>query len=285
MTRRFRTGFKLRLPRWLRDGQGEALWYSIGAIIDAAAQRMLDGHRVRLPGLAPLDAYPFFEQDRRIRRGINEARGTSKPRTGYVGRLIGWLDAARVRGNAFAMLEQVRSYMGGDGIRVRSVDASGNWYTIDRDGTKSYKLGTSNWHWDGVPNPPNWARFWIIIYPRYLPEPDTFEPWDRPPPFDGSWFFDGSFVWGSTAKPEEVDTLRKIVEDEKPAGRRQEWIIYYYHVDGGPDPDAFDPDNPAPDGTWWAYGSGDPHDLNRAIDAAYIKAGPVVTPYGAMEPS
>jgi hypothetical protein len=274
--RRFRTSFKLRLPSWLREGQGEALWYSIGVIIDGAIQRVLDGHRVRLPGLAPLDSYPFFEQDRKIRRGINEERGTSDPRTGYVGRLIGWLDAARVRGGAFARLDQVREYMGGEGIRVRAVDASGNWYTIDRDGTKSYQLATGNWHWDNVPNPPNWARSWTIIYPR-LTASGAFEPWDRPPPFDGGLFLDGSRMWGSTAEPEEVATLLKIVADETPAGRRAEWVIYYYFDDDGADPDAFDPDSPAPDGTWWSIGSGEPWDLNRTIEAAYIKAGPIVT--------
>jgi hypothetical protein len=278
MSRRFRTGFKLRLPSWLRNGQGQQLWYSLGSVIDAAAQRMLDAYRARLPGWAPLDAYPYLQQDRRIRRGINEPRGTSKPRTGYIGRVIGWLDAALVRGNAFACLEQVRSYMGGDGIRVRWVDASGNWYTIDRDGTKSYKLDTGNWHWDQVPNPPHWSRFWIIIYPRYLEESDTFEPWDKPPPLDGGLYFDGSWVWGTDADPEAVDGLRKLVEEEKPAGRRQEYLIYYFYNDDGPDPDAFDPDNPAPDGTWWSWGTGEPFDQNRDPDAAYIKAGPIVTP-------
>lgn len=285
--RRFRWSFKALLPSWLSEEEGEAIWYSLGWIIDAALDRYYWALLSRWPSFAPLDAYPYLEQDRKIRRSIAVLRNPGDPtvRAGYIARLHGWLDAARVRGGAFALLEQVRAYMGGDGIRVRWVDASGNWYTIDRDGTKSYKLGTGNWQWDGVPNPPNWSRFWVIIYPSYDDESATFAPWDKPPPFDGSWFFDGSFVWGSDAAPEEVDTLRKIVEDEKPAGRRQEWIIYYYHVDGGPDLDAFDPDNPAPDGTWWAYGSGDPRDLNRAIDAAYIKAGPVVTPYGAMEPS
>lgn len=283
MSRRFRTSFKLLLPSWLRDGQGEPLWYSIGVIIDKAAQRMLDAHRARLPGWAPLDAYPYLQQDRKIRRGISEARGTSKPRTGYVGRLIGWLDAAQVRGGSFAMLQQVRAYMGGDGIRVRLVDSSGNWYTIDRDGTKSYQLATGNWQWDTIPPVENWSRFWIIIYPR-LTVSGAFEPWDKPPPFDGSRYFDGSYLWGSTADPEDAEGLIKLIEEEKAAGRRQEWVIYYFFDDDGPEPDAFDPDNPAPDGTWWAYGSGDPHDLNRAIDAAYLKAGPVVTPDGGMIP-
>lgn len=278
--RRFRWSFKSLLPSWLREGEGEALWYSIGWILDAGMDRMYRGLLARFPTFAPPDAYPYFEQDRKIRRGIDE------PAEGYIARLHRWLDAARIRGNAFAMLEQIRSYMGGDGIRVRSVDASGNWYTIDRDGSYSYLLAQGNWQWDGVPNPPNWARFWIIIYPRKVVLPDTtvvYEPWDLPPRLDGDLYFDGSWAWGSDGNPEDIETLRKIVEDEKPAGTRQEWIVYYYFDDA--DPDAFDPLGPAPDGTWHQWGIGEPYDLNRAIEAAYIKAGAVVTPYGKMEPA
>jgi hypothetical protein len=88
-------------------------------------------------------------------------------------------------------------------------------------------------------------------------------------------------MWGSTASPDEVDGLLRVIEDEKPAGRRQEWAIYYYYVDGGPDPDAFDPASPAADGTWWSVAAGEPYDLNREIDAAYLKAGPIITPYGS----
>jgi len=278
--RRFRWSFKELLPSWLSKGEGEAAWYAIGWLIDERLHYYYWSLLSRYPSFAPVDAFPSFERDRRIRRSIPFRRNPSSrtARQGYVDRLIGWLGAARVRGGAFAMLEQVRAYMGGDGILVRFVDASGNWYTIGRDGTKTYQLGTGNWYWDGVPNPPNWARFWIIIYPRYLDEEARYEPWDQPPPLDGSLKFDGSWVWGTNAPPEEVDVLRKIVEDEKPAGMRQEWIVYYFFDSSTPD--AFDPANPAPDGTWWSWGAGEPWDLNRAANAAYIKAGPIVTPYG-----
>jgi hypothetical protein len=276
--RRFRWSFKELLPAWLSEGEGEAAWYSIGWLIDARLHDYYWSLLSRMPSFAPLDAFPFFERDRKIRRSIPFRRDPTSQaaRQGYIGRLLGWLDAARVRGGAFALLKQVRAYMGGDGIRVRMVDASGNWHTIDRDGSQSYSLNTGNWQWDQVPNPPHWARFWIIIYPRrgLL----GYEPWDLPPPLDGGLFFDGSWVWGSDAPPEEVEGLIKVIADETPAGRRAEWVIYYYFDDAGPDPDAFDPANPAPDGTWWSYGTGEPFDQNRDINAAYIKAGPIVTP-------
>jgi hypothetical protein len=278
--RRFRWSFKELLASWLSEGEGEAAWYSIGWLIDARLHDYYWALLSRMPSFAPLDAFPLFEQDRKLRRSIAFRRDPSSKtaRQGYIDRLLSWLDAARVRGGAFACLEQVRAYMGGEGIRVRWVDASGNWYTIDRDGTWYYQLNTGNWQWDQVPNPPHWARFWIIIYPRYLPEEGRFEPWDKPPPLDGGLYFDGSWAWGSDASPEEVDNLLKVIEGEKPAGRRQEWAMYYYYDDDGPDPDAFDPDSPAPDGTWWSYGTGEPFDQNRDIDAAYFKAGPIVTP-------
>jgi hypothetical protein len=279
----FLTSFRRRLPEWITNpkGDGSAVWFAISVLLDGYAQRAYEGIYAKYPTYAPADALSYIGADRRIIRGVGESRD------GYVARLLGWLSqfSHLTRGSPFALLEQVRAYCGGDGIRVRLVDRRGNWYTIDRDGTMSYLLNQQNWLWDPIPPSPDWARQWLIIYPAYDEESATYKPWDKALPLDGSWSLDGSVSLGTDADPGDLTTLRQIVEDWTGGGKRLEWIIYYFHDDAGPDPDAFDPANPAPDGTWWAWGSGEPYEPNRDLDAVYMKGGKTVTPYGAMLPS
>jgi hypothetical protein len=278
----FTTSFQRRLPDWITSlkGDGSLVWFALSALLDGYAQRAYEGVYARYPTHAPADALGYIGADRRIIRGIGETR------EGYVARLLGWLTqfSHLTRGSPFALLDQVRSYCGGDGIRVRLVDRRGNWYTTDRDGTQSYVLNTGNWLWDPIPPSPQWARQWLIIYPAYDAETATFSPWSEAPALDGSWSLDGSVSLGTDAEPSEITTLRQVVDDWTGDGKRTEWIIYYFRPDTDPDPDAFDPTSPAPDGTWWAWGAGEPYEPNRDIKAIYIKAGQTVTPYGGMLP-
>jgi hypothetical protein len=272
----FLTSFRRRLPEWIVNdkGDGPAVWSAISVLLDGYAQRAYEGIYARYPTHAPADALGYIGADRRILRGVGETR------EGYVERLLRWLTqfSHQTRGAPFALLEQVRAYCGGDGIRVRFVDRRGNWYTIERDGTKTYELNTGNWLWDPIPASPQWARFWLIIYPA--PDGDTFRPWGRAAKYDGSWRYDGSHVWGLDAEPSEIRTLRQLVNDWKAAGRRCEWIIYSF------DDAAFDPASPEPDGEWYKWAAGEPFAPKRWLpDAVYLKGGQIVTPYGDMIPS
>lgn len=279
----FLTSFRRRLPSWITNdkGDGPAVWTAISVLLDGYAQRAYEGIYARYPTHAPADALGYIGADRRIIRGIGESR------EGYVARLLSWLTqfSHLTRGSPFALLEQVRAYCGGDGIRVRLVDRRGNWYTIERDGSKSYLLDQGNWLWDPIPASPDWGRMWLIIYPAYDDESATYSPWDRSATLGSFGKLDGSRVLGTTAKPEEISALRQIADDWKGAGKRIEQIVYYFRNDASPDPDAFDPANPVPDGTWWSWGAGEPYGPNRDLDASYLKGGQTVTPYGAMLPS
>lgn len=275
----FLTSFRGRLPEWITNdkGDGPAVWTAISLLLDGYAQRAYEGIYARYPTHAPADALGYIGADRRIIRGIGETR------EGYVARLLGWLSqfSHLTRGSPFALLEQVRAYCGGDGIRVRLVDRRGNWYTIDRDGTKSYLLDQGNWLWDPIPASPDWARQWLIIYPSYNDETAVYKPWGKAAKLDGSWKLDGSHVLGTDAQPEEIKTLREIVEDWKGAGKRVEWIIYSFADD------AFDPAAPeVDDGEWYLWGTPTPDMVakRRPPDAIYIKGGQTVTPYGQMKP-
>ena len=131
----FLTSFRRRLPWWITNpkGDGPAVWSALSLLLDGYMQRAYEGIYARYPTHAPADALGYIGADRRIIRGVGETR------EGYAARLLDWLTqfSHLTRGSPFALLEQVRAYCGGEGIRVRLVDRRGNWYTIDRDGTKS----------------------------------------------------------------------------------------------------------------------------------------------------
>ncbi len=237
MTRRIRNGFYRLLPDWLIEGEGERVWYSLTLMMDGYLERLYQGVLARFPEYAPKDALPYLGRDRKIIRGIEE------PDASYVARLLKWLDYHRTRGNPFALMEQIRAYCQAD-VRVRTVDRRGNWYTIDRDGTYSYKLNSGNWNWDAG-GLDRWARFWVIIYPTAANEPwGPAAQWGDPTLWtSGLWGKPGATI-GTTATVDQVTDVRRIVAEWKPAGTKCEWIVIAF------DDASFNPNAPEPDGNW-----------------------------------
>lgn len=243
MAKRFRSVFYKLAPSWLTTGDGERVLFSLGVLLDGFVERARLGLLARWPEYdPPADALAAMGRDRGIIRGINESADA------YAVRLIPWLDAHKKRGTAFELIRQIRAYLGGN-ITVRTVDERGNWYTIDADGVQSYVLDAGNWDWDGSTPPTKRGRFWVIIYP-----PDTAAAvfkvgptWGDPSLWGGAWGTAG-YTWGSTATPDQVQSVRAIVREWKPAGTRCSHIILAF------DPASFDPAGapgaPLPDGTW-----------------------------------
>jgi hypothetical protein len=237
--RAFRRIFKKLLPTWLSSDEGELVNYSIGLLLDAFAERARQGVLARFPSYAPPDAYPYLGRDRKIVRGIDEAAES------FVPRLLVWLDEHLVRGNPLALCRTIRAYCNAP-VRVRTVDANGNWFCVDRDGTESYLLDQQNWNWDGVPASPHFSRFWVIIYPA------DGVPWaavegtigDAHP---GQIGRPGETI-GTTATPEQVTAIRAIIREWQTDGTRCEWVIVAF------DDASFDPAAPEPDGTWGRWG-------------------------------
>ncbi len=228
----YREGFYDLLPSWLSTGDGELVAYSLNVLLDWARERVRLGLLARFPDYAPADALGAIGRDRKIIRGIDE------PAASYAVRLKRWLDDHLVRGNPWALLEQLRAYCNAP-VMVRIVDRRGNWHSIAADGTRSRSMRTANWLWDTAPASPRWARFWVIIYPTA-----AGEPWAASEA--GAWPSGGTI--GTTATPEQVASVRQIVREWKPAGTRCEWIIVAF------DPVSFDPAAPEPDGTWEWFG-------------------------------
>lgn len=221
-------------PRWLTEGEGGLIGYALDTLKDAFVERAMWGLLARFPEVAPDDAVPLIGRDRRVVRGRNELLES------YRARLLRWLDDRQRCGNAFALMQKLAEYTG-PLPKFRTVDARGNWYTRNPDGTIEWSLNTGNWNWDG-PIGDRWSRFWVIIYPNGLWTVAPDQAWgDADAP---DWGEDTGWTWGSTASPEEVDTIRGIVADWKPAGTRCVNIILAF------DNASFSPSSPEPDGTW-----------------------------------
>jgi hypothetical protein len=237
--KRFRQLFRVLAPRWLTTGHGELVFYSLGLIMDAFAQRGRESILARFPDFAPDDALSRMGHDRRIVRGFDEPRET------YSARLKRFLDDWKKAGMAPSILRQVLAYLAPHELIARTVNATGTWVTVDADGVVSQEVTwpTPNWDWDGDPD--LWARFWVILYP-----PATL--WDT----DGTWGDPGTWgdggTWGTTATPEQVESVRSIVRDWKPGAALAPYIIIAF--DGA----SFDPESSAglPDGTWGTWGTG-----------------------------
>lgn len=254
-------------PRWLTtDGESGLLGYALDILTDAFAERLRLGLLARFPQQdpdgtpAPPDALAALGRDRRVVRGIGESAES------YAERLTHWLDEAEFRGNPFALLKKIAEYTG-PGLRARTVDARGNWFTREADGTLSARLREGNWDWDGKPydgeSNLRWSRFWVILYPSPLWSPSRT--WG-----DGSKWGEPRATWGSTMTPGEVATLRSIVSEWMPEGTRCVNIILAF------DPDSFDPSAPLgdglPDGLWenWSKNVGGVQVPARLASARYL---------------
>lgn len=246
---RFRTAFYRLVPSWLRGGEGERVLYSLGLMMDAMAERFRLSHEADLPDYAPADAFPYLGRDRAIRRGINE------PQDAYAARLIRYLDDHRTQGNPFTLMRQIRAYLQTD-VRVRTVDAAGNYFTIDFDGTESVLLAEGTWNWDGFPTRRD-TRFWVIVYPIGGTDPwATLAAWPAV-----------TTPATTTATSDAVRGLVSLIREWKPAGTRCEWIIVAH------DDSTFDPTAAMePDGTWgdWSTLDGTHKSRSRETTARYF---------------
>jgi hypothetical protein len=237
---RFRRLRKTLAPRWLTEGDGEKVGYSLDLVLDGFVERLRQGLYARLPQndpngttTAPDDALEAMGRDRRVVRGISETAAS------YALRLRLWLDDRRRAGNPYMLMQKLAEYTGA-GPAFRTVDARGNWFSRAADGTETAVLKQENWDWNGEPVGRRWARFWVIVYPNGLWTPSEFDWGDTAGPGWG----EGTQTLGSTATPEHVAKMRHLIADWKGAGRRCVNIIIAF------DPASFDPSAPEPDGLW-----------------------------------
>jgi len=234
MARTFSLIAKYLTPAWLRAGEGGVKIGSWMALVDASVQRMYDGVTSRFPTYAGDEALKLLGEDRGILRGKFETREH------YAERLKRWRSPRghRVRGSAFALLEQVSEYFGG--LRnAWTIDQNGTYHKRTEAGAESYTYGTA-WVWDQYAST-RWARFWLVIE-------DT-------PGISGGYDFGDPRLWGGAVgtpgttigltgvAPEDFALLRSLVNSPthpwRPLGVTAGWIIV--SLTGIP---------PVPDVTW-----------------------------------
>lgn len=266
----FRSFLRNLGPGWLvRDrfnALGEAqetdnrVLYSIAAVLDASRERLVRGIKASFPGGgATEDALGYIGRD------LMTVRGPAEPRSTYELRLQQAIDRWRYAGTAWSVLDEIIAYCTPHAVRVRVVNNHGNYYQIDRDGTRSRSKGLA-WNWDDEPT--KWSRFWVLIYV------DGTVPWDDTPLWgDGGNWGEGTDLtesWGSTASTDDVAAIRKIVHTRKPLmARCVNVIVIFDDTAAAFELAAVAP--PAPDGTWghWSVNESDVQVPARSDDAIY----------------
>lgn len=230
----FRGMHEALAPEWLRGDEGTRVLWTLEFMADTYAERAKLGMLASCPSNAPEDALPYLSRDRKIIRGIGE------PSAAFRARLLTWLDDHKTRGNPYALLNQLRTYLGA-GVRVRSVDMRGNWFTIERDGTRSCLINQNNFDWDGLST--QWSRFWVIVYPTA-----AGVPWAEQAAWGAGQSWGEMDSLGTTATQAEIDGMMRIIREWKPAGTRCDWGIVAF------DDASFDPagaDVPSGDYLGW----------------------------------
>jgi hypothetical protein len=247
MAKNFRTAFRHLVPGWLSEGDGGKVLYSLAVIKDVYVQRLRDGIKSRFPSYAGKSAQRLIGQDRGILRGRTETNEH------YAARLRAWRypRGHRVRGNAFALLEQVTEYFGG--CYCYTVDVKGNWHTFnDPNAPTQTEHGTGYaWDWDSAkpggaglytPGDP-WARFWLVV--DLTTADSTFS--EHAAIADPECWRVGDLsttVGIKGMSPEDGQAIKSLVRSPftwKPAGTKSEYVIYMTEPGS----------SPVPDGTWY----------------------------------
>ena len=152
----YRASLPLVFPPWLRRIVGTKLLTALGFILDEHVDRLVDGAKLRFPGLGDESALGNIGRDRKIRRGIVEPAET------YARRLRLWLDSHRRRGGPYALLEQLHAFWLDDfNVRIDVVYESPTRRWIDEDGViTADELTSSTWNGDGGP----WAQSFFVFF-------------------------------------------------------------------------------------------------------------------------
>lgn len=189
----FRDAIRRVSPWWLQSGTAERILYAVAVQLDALADGLVAGVKLRFPGVYTLESLPLIGRERRIRRGRFESDES------YARRLGPWLDLHRVRGGPYALLAQLHAYYYPNNFPIELRYTTGRQFVMSpADG--SVVRGDVVWTPPGLAT--RWARWWL------------FYTWPTPIQKDGVWGDPGAWgdggVWGSNLSPAEVRDVRLI---------------------------------------------------------------------------
>jgi hypothetical protein len=257
-------------PYWILGPNAGRVIYSVGLLMDMAAEWLYQGIQQRFPLVADEGALPHLGRDLGILRGLRESTDA------YRRRLSLWAPTHRRAGTPFAILEQAQAYFSPQSPRVHLVQhdpgAGGKptratWSIRHPDGTEETHVESpSNWDWDSEdPLRPDSLdtrdpRVWLIVEQPTTDDTCLFAPRTSaqavardPDGMNGCVRPDGS-----QAPADQYRDLRDIVQKWRAMGT---WVaavlIYFGEIDTGGTGTAY------PDGRWF-----DP--LNDALDGNRI---------------
>ena len=213
----FERAFRFLVPAWLTEGHGDAVLRSLTRQIDENVDRFREGLNARFPTRAvnTSGALELIGQDRGLIRGRAETAAH------YAARLVAWRypRGHRVRGSAFALLNQVSEYWGG--VACQTIDANETLHERDEDGNERFEYGHS-WTWDVVAG---WSRFWIVVDGSSFADehPDLGDPdlWG------GALGTSGYTIGQTGVQFEDVQAIRRLLTGRawRPAGTQPEWLV------------------------------------------------------------
>lgn len=148
--RTYRDRIRKACPPWLQTGLAEQWLYAAAVQIDAMADAVVGGIKLRFPGQYSYDSLPTIGRERRIRRGRTETDVV------YSTRLARWFDSHARRGGPYAMLQQIYEFWAPNSFPVTLLNRSGARYQMDVAGVISRdEIFTYD--------TPQWAK-WILLY-------------------------------------------------------------------------------------------------------------------------
>lgn len=242
-----RTLYDKITPHWLHvEGDGPRVLFALASVIDASIQRLRDGLDARFPSRTGESALELISRDRGMIRGRTEAAAH------FAERLKRWRSpfGHRVRGNAFALLEQVSEYFGG--LMGWTFDTRGTVDSRTAVGAVATEYGNTL-RWDAAcADPLQWSRFWVVV--------------------DGSGMFETQYEMGDVRlyggdlgsqdyalglrgfAPADARAMRRLLYRSnagapwRPAGTQPEWLII--SLDGT---NPLDGSGPAPASDWGTW--------------------------------
>jgi hypothetical protein len=249
-------------PSYLKGPIWSAYRYSISIPFDAMGDAAAYANLAGLPSKAPVDGLPFLSLDRQIFQGYAEST------TGYIARLIQWLDLWARAGSSMGVMLSMLGFFTPLTPKILAVKTIGTggasvWDTYQA-GANPFPAGTSvptppdhlfvnvsNWRWDGSTLPffYPWMRWreWIVIFSP------AGSPWAAPTATWGSFHWGDGTCYGWTGTPQQAANLTQLAKQWKSAGCWIPWIIVTYDSTMFDSSQAFG-SGKLPDNTWGFYG-------------------------------